>query len=339
MPPKLRFSHEYACSLDVEKAAKTLDLPLVRKWRHAWVSLGDFTWVSLVNADMHALFDSRVRHMKAETATKKLVRRLHLKYERTDLVAVLFWHNVDGANDLPSCAWDGAQSAAENGGFSSVELYSYQRFRRLPPGVTAKHAERVLSYEMFNVYLRVVAAVGLGDSAIAHVADLVCLKACVDTVHAYAVMIDCDTIWFRNMPLPDPQHSDYVKAYGHVFATHKIKKCSRRKIDIKAALVERRMQYSRVYGDYTEIVPPFLFFKGSPVARSAANAVVTAMDELVSNPTHPPAPYNFIMKLVKVAINDHGCRGAIVDHELFSPLDYWLRKTVIQPGSSNDYHK
>ena len=128
MPPKLRFQNEYACSLDVEKAAETLDLPLVRTWRHRWSDpraankKDDFTVVSLVNANMHALFDSRVRHMKAETATNKLVRRLHLKYERADLVAVLFWHNVDGANDLPSCAWDGAQSAAENGGFSSVEL-------------------------------------------------------------------------------------------------------------------------------------------------------------------------------------------------------------------------
>ena len=70
MPPKLRFSHEYACSLDVEKAAKTLDLQLVRKWRHRWSDprvakkKDDFTWVSLVNADMHALFDSRVRHMR-----------------------------------------------------------------------------------------------------------------------------------------------------------------------------------------------------------------------------------------------------------------------------------
>ena len=45
------------------------------------------------------------------------------------------------------------------------------------------------------------------------------------------------------------------------------------------------------------------------------------------------------MNLVKDAINDHGCRGAIVDPELFSPLDYWLRKTVIQPGSQKDYEK
>ena len=199
--------------------------------------------------------------MKAETATKKRVRRLCLQYERTDLVAVLLWHNVDGANDLPSCAWNGAQSAAENGGFSLVELYSYQRFSRLPPGVTAKHAERVLSYEMFNVYLRVLAAVGSGDSAIAHVADLVCLKACVDTVHAYAVMIDCDTIWFRNMPLPDPQHSDYVKAYGHVFATHKIKKCSRRKLTLKRRWWNGTCNILGCTETIPKLCPPFCFSK------------------------------------------------------------------------------
>ena len=28
-----------------------------------------------------------------------------------------------------------------------------------------------------------------------------------------------------------------------------------------------------------------------------------------------------------------------MDHDLFSPLDNWLRKTVIQPGSQKDYHK
>ena len=247
MPPKVRFSHEYACPLDVENAAKTLDLPLSRKWRHSWPCPGSrchspgrtpFTWVSLVKADLHALFDSRVRHMKGEHATKQLLVELQLKYERTDLVAVLFWHNVDGGDSLPSCAWDGAKSVAENGGFSAVELYSYQRFTRLPPGVTAKPAEEVLPYEMFKVYLRAVAAVGLGDSAIAPVAALVRLKACVDTLHAYAVMIDCDTIWFRNMPLPDPQHSDYVKAHGHVFATRKINKCSRKQFNIK--LLHRR---------------------------------------------------------------------------------------------------
>ena len=119
------------------------------------------------------------------------------------MAAVLFWHNLDGTDVLPACAWDGLLSVADNGGFSSVELCSYQRFRRLQLGVIAQPAEGVLPYERFKEYVRGVSAV-LGDKAIAPVADLVRLKACADTAHAFVAMIDCDSVWFRNMPMPDP---------------------------------------------------------------------------------------------------------------------------------------
>ena len=95
-----------------------------------------------------------------------LLVELKLKYGRGDMVAVLFWHNIDGTDVLPACAWDGLLSVADNGGFSSVELYSYQRFRRLPLGVIAQPAEGVLPYAMFMEYLQGVTAV-LGDRAIA----------------------------------------------------------------------------------------------------------------------------------------------------------------------------
>ena len=170
--------------LEVEKAARTLDMPLSRRWRHYWSNTTAakksqaFTWVVLGKADMYALFDSRVRHMRGEKATVQLLAEAKLTYDRRGMAAVLFWHNLDGSDVLLAGAWDGLQSVADNGGFSSVELYSYQRFRRLPPGVIAQPAEGVLPYEMFKEYVRGVSAV-LGDKAIAPVADLVRLKACV----------------------------------------------------------------------------------------------------------------------------------------------------------------
>ena len=42
------------------------------------------------------------------------------------------------------------------------------------------------------------------------------------------------------------------------------------------------------------------------------------------------------MKIMKYCINDHGCRGDIVEYQYFSPLDYWLRKTVIERGNVHD---
>jgi hypothetical protein len=49
-------------------------------------------------------------------------------------------------------------------------------------------------------------------------------------------------------------------------------------------------------------------------------------------------PYNFAMKVVKSCINDHGCRGGIVEYQHFSPLDYWLRKNVFEGGQALDFH-
>ena len=77
-----------------------------------------------------------------------------------------------------------------------------------------------------------------------------------------------------------------------------------------------------------------LFPKSSVVARDAVVAITQAIADVVS-----PAPYIFVMTILKSCINDHGCRGAVVEPQLFSPLDYWLRRSVIDVDPPLDYNK
>ena len=260
---------------------------------------------------------------------------LNLQYTHRDMVAIAFWHNLDDGDALPVCVWNGLQSAAACGRFAAVYLFSYQTFRRLPPGVTSMSAEDILPHESFVVYLRGVES-KLGKRAIAPLSDLVRLKACAETTHAFAVLMDCDTIWLRNMPVPDPQHVQYERSYGHLFASHRINKCSRKNTNLKQHMVERHLEYAMEYGDFLDILPPFLFCNSSLVAGDAVSALLTAIVDVVKEPPST-LPYNFAMRIVKSCINDHGCRGAIVEPRMFSPLEYWRRATVCLAADNGEY--
>ena len=173
--------------------------------------------------EFNSLFDSRVRHMHGEKRSQKSMLERNVSYDRGDLVAIAFWHNLDDGVELPYWIWEGLESAVRCGGFANVYLLSYQTFRRMPLGVTAVPAEQTLPIILFQQYLHGLEKV-LGKKSIAAVSDLVRIKACAETEHAFAVMIDCDTIWLRNMPLPDPQNPRYETSYGHIFVSHRINK-------------------------------------------------------------------------------------------------------------------
>ena len=215
-----RLSSDFKNQPDIEKAAAKLDEPFTRKWRHYWSSATakkkdeQYFWVTLRKNEFNSLFDSRVRHMKGEAQTRLSMPGLNLDYTRGDLVAIAFWHNLDHGDELPACVWSGLESAVRCGGFAIVYLLSHQTFRRILPGVTPVSAERTLSIALFGEYLRGLEMV-LGRKAIAAVSDLVRIKACAETEHAFAVMIDCDTVWLRKIPLPDSEYPMYEKSYGH----------------------------------------------------------------------------------------------------------------------------
>ena len=245
MVPK-RMSSDFHDQKEVERAAFKLDVPIRRKWRHYWSAATaankekSFDWVVLNKLEFNSLFDSRVRHMQGEHQTRQLLPGWNLAYIRDDMVAILFWHNLDGGDELPQCAWGGLDSLVRCGGFAGVYLLSYQDFKRIPPGVTPVSADATLPKGVFEMYLRGLEKV-LGPKAIAAVADLVRIKACAETAHAFAVMIDCDTVWLREMPLPDPRNPLFEKSYGHIFASHRINNKSHKNKFMIKKLVDRQV--------------------------------------------------------------------------------------------------
>jgi hypothetical protein len=263
LPISASFSH----IASLESAAKRLDKPIARIWRHYWsaktAAMKDekILWVNFSRAEFDQLYDSRVLHMQGEARMQSLVTAMDLTVARDDLVAIAFWHNLDDTHALPQSIVDGLKSAVIHGGFVHVYLFSYQALTRIPRGVTLVDAADVLPMASFTSYIEAVGH-SLGKQSIASVSDLIRLKACAATAHAFAVMIDCDTIWLHSMILPC-----LAKAYGHVFATHRINQSSMKNLNMKKKLVERQLNYTIEYGDYLGILPPFLFSK-DPRSRS-----------------------------------------------------------------------
>ena len=111
----VRLSKHYKNQLEIEKAARKLDMPFDRWWRHYWAPAtatrkGEAScWVSMKKNEFNSLFDSRVRHMHGEKRSQKSMLERNVSYDRGDLVAIAFWHNLDDGVELLYWIWKGLE--------------------------------------------------------------------------------------------------------------------------------------------------------------------------------------------------------------------------------------
>ena len=210
--------------------------------------------------------------------------------------AVLFWYDAKHLGRLPAQAHRGLASAAKNGSFAGVFLFSYNDLQDLPAGVQAMDPEPYVPLSRFEALL---SAGKQLEGIIALLSHYVRLKIASYSAYPVTWIVDCDTIWFR-AAIPEKV------AYGHAWATFELNTKSQENKNILERLATLTVEYCISPRDFLQCGTPSRFPRDSPMLKDLVRTIEADMfpeSNLPQSVTGGPLTnYDEVMVLTKKKI-------------------------------------